>query len=152
MSKSGIGMPTSRHHSALAEIKSVGAVIKLQSIATIIAALLAFLIQAQAVRSVIYGSVVALLSSIYLLRRMQRAESLALDAKESLRQVQQTAAVRFAMTAVLLALPLLHRHGFLYAGVWMGFVAGQIVWLIGIAFVQVAQQKSGQDKRHDKSS
>lgn len=103
----------------------------LQGVITVIGASCAYLlVNPPAAKSLVYGSCVALLSTLFLawrLRQGERRESL--DADWALRQAYRTAVERFVWTTIMLAT----GFGLLkLAPFWMlaGFVVGQAAWLL----------------------
>ncbi len=122
------------------DMKTVMTAIKLQLVMVFVAAIITGAVRPIAITSVTYGGIVALLGSVYLLWRMRSTRELASSAQDSLRQVQVTAAVRFAFTVLMLALPAIHRHGFHYAGVMVGFVIGQVAGWLGLAWIRPGEK------------
>lgn len=103
----------------------------LQGAITVIGAIFTYLIVAPlAAKSLVYGSFVALISTVFLawrLKQGERRESLGAD--WALRQAYRTAIERFVWAAVMLAV----GFGLLkLAPLWIlaGFVVGQATWLL----------------------
>ncbi|MDA8327873.1 MAG: ATP synthase subunit I [Betaproteobacteria bacterium] len=145
-SEFGFGMNKARQslRTSWGDIKAVSFAIKIQLALALVTAVVVWSVKSDAVRSVAYGLSVALLISMYLLRRMKKAQRSELDTKESLRQVRHTAVGRIVIAAVLLALPAFHTVRFLYGGVMTGFVLGQIGWLLSLTYVQIWATKKEQ--------
>ena len=103
----------------------------IQGAITIIGALLTYLIVTPpAAKSLVYGSCVALVSTLLLALRFKQGEHReSLNAEWSLRQAYRTAIERFVWTAFMLAA----GFGILkLAPLWIltGFVIGQVAWLL----------------------
>ncbi len=140
----GFGMNKARQslRTSWDDIKAVSFAIKIQLALAFMTAVVVFSVKPGEVRSVAYGLSVALLISMYLLRRMKKAQHSGLGTKESLRQVQHTAVGRIVIAAVLLALPAFHAVHLLYGGIMAGFVLGQIGWLLSLTCVQILATRS----------
>jgi len=105
--------------------------VSFQGAITIIGALLTYLIVSPpAAKSLVYGSCIALISTLFLAWRFKQGEHREnLGAEWSLRQAYRAAIERFMWTAIMLAM----GFGLLkLAPLWMlaGFVAGQAAWLL----------------------
>ena len=103
----------------------------LQGAITIIGAIITYLVVTPpAAKSLVYGSCVALLSTLLLAWRFKQGEHReGLGAEWALRQAYRTAIERFVWTAIILAA----GFGILkLAPLWMlaGFVVGQAAWLL----------------------
>ena len=103
----------------------------LQGAVTAVGAVLAYLIVTPpAAKSLVYGSCIALMSTLFLAWRFRQGERReSLGAEWALRQAYRTAIERFVWTVVMLAV------GFKLlklAPLWMlaGFVVGQAAWLL----------------------
>jgi hypothetical protein len=103
----------------------------LQGVTTIIGAVSTYVaVTPPAAKSLVYGSCVALLSTLFLAWRFRQGEHREnMGAEWFLRQAYRTAIERFVWTAILLAT----GFGILkLAPLWMlaGFVVGQAAWLL----------------------
>ena len=102
-----------------------------QVAAAVIGAIPAYLVVTpSAAKSLVYGSCIALVSTLFLAWRLKQGERRqSMDATWALRQAYRTAIERYVWTAVMLAV------GFKLlklAPLWMlaGFVVGQAAWLL----------------------
>ncbi len=98
---------------------------------TIIGALLTYIVVTlPAAESLLYGSCITLISTLFLAWRFKQGEHReSLGAEWCLRQAYRTAIERFAWVAIMLAV----GFGVLkLAPLWMlaGFVVGQVAWLL----------------------
>ena len=103
----------------------------LQGAITVIGAIFTYLfVTPPAAKSLVYGSCVALMSTLFLAWRLKRGERQEnLGAEWALRQAYRTAIERFVWVAVMLAV----GFGLLkLAPLWVlaGFVVGQAAWLL----------------------
>jgi len=103
----------------------------LQGAITVIGAICTYLfVSPPAAKSLVYGSCIALMSTVFLAWRLRQGERQAsLGAEWALRQAYRTAIERFVWVAVMLAV----GFGLLkLAPLWVlaGFVVGQAAWLL----------------------
>jgi hypothetical protein len=103
----------------------------IQGVITIIGAVVAYEgATPLAAKSLVYGSCIALMSTLFLAWRLKQGEHReSMGAEWALRQAYRTAIERFVWTATMLAV----GFGLIkLASLWMltGFVVGQAVWLL----------------------
>ena len=103
----------------------------LQSAITIIGAIIAYwVVTSSAATSLVYGSCITLMSTVFLAWRFKQGEQQAsLSAERVLHQAYRTAIERYVWTAIMMAV----GFGLLKLDpLWMlaGFVVGQAAWLL----------------------
>ena len=110
----------------------VKAVIKLQLIAIIIALMAIKLAYPDAVKSVLYGGLVALFNTGFLYWRMRKANLNTVDTPEhSLKLVYRSGIERFVLTGCLLAIGMTSVLKLLPLVMLISFIIGQLVFLLG---------------------
>ena len=113
----------------------------LQCAITVISAIFAYLIVTPpAAKSLLYGSSIALISTLFLVWRFKQGERReSLGAEWALRQAYRTAIERYVWTAVMLAVGFKMLE---LAPLWMlaGFVMGQVAWLLVPVWMKLRTQ------------
>ncbi len=85
-------------------------------------------------KSVLYGSMIAVWNTGFLYWRMRKAESHPADtAKSSLKQMRRAALERFLLIAVLLAIGMSGKLRLMPSMVLASFMTGQLIFLLGAA-------------------
>ena len=117
-------------------------VIKLQLIVAIIAILAIMLSAPFAIKSTLYGSLVAIINTGFLYWRMQKAHiGTNVNAGASLKAVYRSAIERFILIGCLLAIGMVSGLKLSPLIVLMSFIIGQLVFLLGVIFVRMDKNK-----------
>ncbi|ARU32758.1 hypothetical protein CAP31_14445 [Sulfuriferula sp. AH1] len=124
------------------DAEKIKAVIKLQLIVAIIAILAIKLNIPHAVKSTLYGSLVAISNSGFLYWRMRKASRKTNgSAQESLKAVYRSGIERFVLTACLLAIGMMGALKLSPIIVLMSFIIGQLMFLLGVIFIRTGKNK-----------
>lgn len=124
------------------EVDIIGSVIKLQLMLVMIAMVAIELISPIAIKSVLFGSLVALSNSGFLYWRMRKANySSDLTAEQSLHMAYRSGIERFVLISVLLAVGMVAGLNLIPIVVLISFVIGQIVFLLGVVIVRTTEIK-----------
>lgn len=124
------------------DAEKIKAVIKLQLIVVIIAILAIKLNLPHALKSTLYGSLVAISNSGFLYWRMRKASLKTNEsAHESLKAVYRSGIERFVLTGCLLAIGMMGALKLSPIIVLMSFIIGQLVFLLGVIFIRTDKNK-----------
>lgn len=128
------------HHKMEANV--ICSVIKLQLILVTVAMVAIELIFPFAIKSVLFGSLIALLNSGFLYWRMQKANySSDITAQRSLHMAYRSAIERFVLTAGLLAVGMVGVLTLMPIVVLISFTVGQMVFLLGVVMLRTPEIK-----------
>ena len=120
------------------DAKNIKVVIKLQSIVAIIAILIIMLNAPFAIKSTLYGSLVAIINTVFLYWRMQKAQTRTNEtADASLKAVYRSAIERFILIGCLLAIGMVGVLKLSPVIVLISFIIGQLVFLLGVIIVRL---------------
>ncbi|MDR3391451.1 MAG: ATP synthase subunit I [Sulfuriferula sp.] len=120
----------------------IKAVIKLQLIVAIIAMLAIEFNIPLAIKSALYGSMVAVINSSFLYWRMLKVNrSTDAPAEESLKALYWSAIERFILIGGLLAVGMLGVLKLSPLIVLVSFIIGQLVFLLGVIFIRTGRNK-----------
>lgn len=120
------------------DAKIIKVVIKLQLIVAIIAILTITLSAPFAIKSTLYGSLVAIINTGFLYWRMQKAHTRTnVTAAASLKAVYRSAIERFILIGCLLAIGMVGVLKLSPLIVLISFIIGQLVFLLGVIFVRM---------------
>ena len=134
-------MPSTIQHKKQ-DVEKIKAVIKLQLILVIIAILAIKLNIPHALKSTLYGSLIAVLNSGFLYWRMRKASrKINESAHESLRTLYRSGIDRFVLTGCLLAIGMMGVLKLSPVIVLMSFIIGQLVFLLGVIFLRTGKDK-----------
>ncbi len=124
------------------DAKIIKNIIKLQLILFIAGIAAIKFVEPGILKSVLYGSMVALLNTGFLYWRMRKAESNPCNtANGSLKQVQRAALERFVLIAIMLAVGMSARLGLMPLMLLTGFATGQLIFLLGAALFAPRQSE-----------
>lgn len=120
------------------DAKIIKVVIKLQLIVAIIAIFMVMLNAPFAIKSAIYGSLVAIINTSFLYWRIQKARSLTNEtAAASLKAVYRSAIERFILIGCLLAIGMVGALKLSPLIVLISFIIGQLVFLLGVIIARL---------------
>lgn len=122
------------------QVKLFGTVIQVQLAWIVTVLIISFFVHKSNEKSLFYGEMTALMASVYLHLRIKTTQKQWMDAQQSLRQVQHAAVGRGLIVAVMLALPLIHVTHWHYGEVMLGFMFGQIGWVLGLIYLRARHE------------